>query len=237
LILCYYLAMKINYKTAIPAAALIVVLLLTGGFLLYKNQNTANKNPQQAGQDEVKKVVEEVRKLMDLPNETPTLATVIDITKLKDQPFFQKAKNGDKVLIYTVAQKAILYDPTAKRVREVGPVNVGSPSAQPQAISPASRGEQSGPKIALLNGTKTSGLASKVEEELKSKVPGLNVVSKDNAKKESYEKTVVIVLNQPFLDSARNLASLLNATLAGLPEGEEKPKDGDILIILGKDRT
>ena len=76
-----------------------------------------------------------------------------------------------------------------------------------------------------------------MEEELKSKVPGLNVVSKDNAKKDSFEKTVVIVLNQLFLDSARNLASLLNATLGNLPEGEEKPKDGDILIILGKDRT
>lgn len=227
--------MQINYKVAIPAAALVVVLLLTGGFLLYQKQKTVSKNPQQAGQDEVKKVVEEVGKLMDLPaGEVPTLATVVDITKLKNQPFFQKAKNGDKVLIYTVAQKAILYDPVAKRIKEIGPVNVGSPSAQPQVASPALRSE---PRIALLNGTKTPGLASKVEEDLKSKVPGLNVVSKDNAKKESYEKTVVIVLNQVYLDSARNLANLLNATLASLPEGEEKPKDADILIILGKDRT
>lgn len=222
--------MKINnYKVVIPAVALIVVLLLTGGFLLYQNQKTGSKNPQQAGQDEVKKVVEEVGKLIDLPaGEVPTLATVVDVSKLKDQPFFQKAKNGDKVLIYTNAQKAILYDPVAKKIKEVGPLNTGSPSAQLQAASVG---------IALLNGTKTSGLASKVEEELKSKVPGLNVVSKDNAKKDSYEKTVVVVLNQVYLDTARNLANLLNATLGSLPEGEEKPKEGDILIILGKDRT
>lgn len=228
--------MKINnYKVVIPAVALIVVLLLTGGFLLYQNQKTGSKNPQQAGQDEVKKVVEEVGKLIDLPaGEVPTLATVVDISKLKDQPFFQKAKNGDKVLIYTNAQKAILYDPVAKKIKEVGPLNTGSPSAQLQAASPASRGE---PGIALLNGTKTSGLASKVEEELKSKVPGLNIVSKDNAKKDSFEKTIVVVLNQVYLDTARNLANLLNATLGSLPEGEEKPKEGDILIILGKDRT
>lgn len=222
--------MKINnYKVVIPAVALIVVLLLTGGFLLYQNQKTGSKNPQQAGQDEVKKVVEEVGKLIDLPaGEVPTLATVVDVSKLKDQPFFQKAKNGDKVLIYTNAQKAILYDPVAKKVKEVGPVNTGSPSAQPQAASVG---------IVLLNGTKISGLASKVEEDLKSKVPGLNVVSKDNAKKDSYEKTVVVVLNQVYLDMARNLANLLNATLGSLPEGEDKPKDADILIILGKDRT
>lgn len=222
--------MKINnYKVVIPAVALIVVLLLTGGFLLYQNQKTGSKNPQQAGQDEVKKVVEEVGKLIDLPaGEVPTLATVVDVSKLKDQPFFQKAKNGDKVLIYTNAQKAILYDPVAKKIKEVGPLNTGSPSAQLQAASVG---------IALLNGTKTSGLASKVEEELKSKVPGLNVVSKDNAKKDSFEKTIVVVLNQVYLDTARNLANLLNATLGSLPEGEEKPKEGDILIILGKDRT
>lgn len=222
--------MKINnYKVVIPAVALIVVLLLTGGFLLYQNQKTGSKNPQQAGQDEVKKVVEEVGKLIDLPaGEVPTLATVVDVSKLKDQPFFQKAKNGDKVLIYTNAQKAILYDPVAKKIKEVGPLNTGSPSAQLQAASVG---------IALLNGTKTSGLASKVEEELKSKVPGLNIVSKDNAKKDTYEKTVVVVLNQAFLDQARNIAEVLKATMAGLPEGEEKPKEGDILIILGKDRT
>lgn len=222
--------MKINnYKVVVPAVALIVVLLLTGGFLLYQNQKTGSKNPQQVGQDEVKKVVEEVGKLIDLPaGEVPTLATVVDVSKLKDQPFFQKAKNGDKVLIYTNAQKAILYDPVAKKIKEVGPLNTGSPSAQLQAASVG---------IALLNGTKTSGLASKVEEELKSKVPGLNVVSKDNAKKDSFEKTIVVVLNQVYLDTARNLANLLNATLGSLPEGEEKPKEGDILIILGKDRT
>ncbi len=222
--------MSINYKIVAPAAVLVVVLALVGGFLLYQNQKTANKNTQQASQDEVKKVVEEVGKLIDLPpGEVPTLATVVDISKLKDQPFFQKAKNGDKVLIYSGAQKAILYDPVAKKVKEVGPVNVGSPSAQ--VASPAS------PGIALLNGTKTSGLASKVEEELKSKVSGLNVISKDNAKKDNYDKTVVVVLNQAYLEVARNLANLLNATLTGLPEGEEKPKEGDILIILGKDRT
>lgn len=221
---------NINYKLILPAAVLVVILALTGGFLLYQNQKNANKNTP-AGQDEVKKVVEEVGKLIDLPaGEVPTLATVVDISKLKDQPFFQKAKNGDKVLIYSNAQKAILYDPVAKKVKEVGPVNVGSPSAQ---IAPLATPL----KITILNGTQTVGLASKVEEELKNQVADLQVVFKDNAKKTSYEKTAVVLLNPALLDRARNLAELLKASLTGLPEGEEKPEEGDILIILGKDRT
>lgn len=224
-----------NYKLMVPVAVAAAVVLLVGGFLLYQGQKGA-KDPQQASQEEIKKLVAEVGKIMDLPTgEIPTLATVVDAGKLKDQPFFQKAKNGDKVLIYSGARKAILYDPTAKRVKEVGPVNVGSPSAQ--AEEPASQGEQGEPKIVLLNGTKTVGLASKVEEELKGQIASLNIISKDNAKKDSFEKTVVVVLNQVFLDSARNIAEVLKATMTGLPEGEDKPAEGDILIILGKDQT
>lgn len=212
----------------VPVAVAAAVVVLVGGFLLYQGQK-GSKDNQQASQDEVKRLVAEVGKIIDLPaGEVPTLATVVDVSKLKDQPFFQKAKNGDKVLIYSGAQKAILYDPVAKKVKEVGPVNIASPSAQQQVQSP---------KIALLNGTKTSGLASKVEEELRKQITPLDIIAKDNAKKDTYEKTVVVVLNQAFLDQARNVAEVLKATMTGLPEGEDKPKEGDILIILGKDRT
>lgn len=220
--------MNINYKLMVPVAVAAVVLALVGGFLLFQG-GKASKDPQQASQDEVKRLVAEVGKIIDLPaGEVPTLATVIDVSKLKDQPFFQKAKNGDKVLIYSGAQKAILYDPVAKKVKEVGPVNVASPSAQQQVAST---------KVVLLNGTKSAGLASKAEEELKKQIASLEIISKDNAKKDTYEKTVVVVLNQAFLDQARNVAEVLKATMTGLPEGEDKPIQGDIMVILGKDRT
>ncbi len=85
-------------------------------------------------QAEVDALVAEVGKLIDLPkDEKPTVATVTDIDKVKDQPFFKNAKNGDKVLIYTNANKAILYRPSEKRIIEVGAVNInqGSPSPSP----------------------------------------------------------------------------------------------------------
>ena len=51
------------------------------------------------------------------------MATVSDPEKLKDQPFFAKAQKGDKVLIYSNSQKAILYSPTEDKIVEVAPIN------------------------------------------------------------------------------------------------------------------
>lgn len=74
---------------------------------------------------EVENLVAEVGKIIALPQgEVPTIATVTDLEKVKDQAFFANAQNGDKVLIYTNARKAILYRPSEKRIIEVGIVNV-----------------------------------------------------------------------------------------------------------------
>lgn len=209
--------------------SLIVVGLVGAVFLNYRAQQVKAdpQNQQKAVQEEVKKIVAEVGKLMDLPiGEDPTVATVTDITKLKDQPFFAKAKNGDKVLIYTNAKKAILYDPTAKKVIDVAPINIGTSSAQPVSA-----------KIALRNGTATVGLTTKIEGELKKSMPSLNVVSKENAKVSDYEKTIVVLINGSFKDVADSLAKAFNTSLGALPAGEVKPNDTDILVILGKDAS
>lgn len=120
------------------AGGIIVVLVLGGGGVYFYNQSQKSAaNSPQAAQAEVKRLVAEVGKLIELPTgEDPTVATVTDITKLKDQPFFAKAKNGDKVLIYTNARKAILYDPQAKKVIDIAPINIGSQSAQTSSPTP-----------------------------------------------------------------------------------------------------
>lgn len=222
----------LHSKYLIPAAVVIVVLILgAGGYIYYQNQSSQVaklNNPQASATEEVKKIVAEVGKLIDLPTgEDPTIATVTDITKLKDQPFFAKAKNGDKVLIYTNAKKAILYDPVLKKVLDVAPINIGTSSAQPQQA-----------KIGLRNGTNTVGLTTKIEAEIKSSQPRANIVSKDNAATSTYDKTVIVILNNAFKDEADSLAALLKGSSAStLPAGEVKPSNTDILIILGKDRT
>ncbi|MDO8560360.1 MAG: hypothetical protein Q7S23_05015 [bacterium] len=88
------------------------------------------QNPGKAAREETVSLLQRVGKLIVLPEgEEPTVATVNDPERLKVQPFFAKAKQGDKVLIYTNAKKAILYDPVANIIVEVAPVSFGQQGA------------------------------------------------------------------------------------------------------------
>ncbi|PIR80160.1 MAG: hypothetical protein COU25_01495, partial [Candidatus Levybacteria bacterium CG10_big_fil_rev_8_21_14_0_10_35_13] len=61
----------------------------------------------------------------------PTIATITDKSQLSTQPFFNNAVDGDKVLVYANAKKAILYRPSTDKIIEVAPVNITSPSVSP----------------------------------------------------------------------------------------------------------
>lgn len=90
---------------------------------LGQTSSAAQSAQEQA--EEVQDLVKAVGKLIVLPEgEEPTVASVTDPEKLKDQPFFQNAKAGDKVLIYTKARKAYLYDPQKNKLIEVAPLTV-----------------------------------------------------------------------------------------------------------------
>jgi hypothetical protein len=75
--------------------------------------------------EDTKKLLTELGKLMQLPDEEPTIATVTDKAKLKDQPFFNKAENNDTVFIFTQAKRAILYRSSVNKIIDVAPINVG----------------------------------------------------------------------------------------------------------------
>lgn len=105
--------------------ALAVLLVLTGGGLAY--YMLGGPNSKVAAEAELNDVIAKVGRLMVLPEgETPTLATVADPEKLKDQKFFTNAQTGDQVLIYATSQKAILYSPKLNKIVEVAPVNLGT---------------------------------------------------------------------------------------------------------------
>lgn len=111
---------------------LIISLGLTGvSYNMYqKSQQELAKvksNPQSIAQGEAKAIVAKVGVLVSLPEgENPTIATIADKSKLKSQPFFAKAENGDKLLIYTQAKKAYLYSSKMNKVLEIAPVNIGN---------------------------------------------------------------------------------------------------------------
>ena len=181
---------------------------------------------------EVDVLLAQVKKLIALPDEVPTVATVSDIEKLADQPFFVNAQNGDKVLIFTNAKKAILYRPSAGLIIDVAPITIGQ-SATP---SGQAAGVQTQPvTVVLRNGTSVAGLTTRYEEELKQKAPQLVVVDRENAKKQSYTKTLLVDAKGTNATEASELAQTLGLSVAAIPAGEATPA-ADFLIILGSDK-
>ncbi len=77
------------------------------------------ETPKDVAQAEIDSITEKVALLMDIPSEVPTIASISDASKLRGQAFFAKAQNGDKVLIFNAAQKAVLYRPATNKIIEV----------------------------------------------------------------------------------------------------------------------
>ncbi len=222
--------MKLSSNNSLRILSIIIVVIaVVAGYFYFQYQKTQKllQNPTLAAQEEVKALVTKVATLMELPkDEQPTVATISDKSKLKDQPFFINAENGDKVLIYTNAKKAIIYRPSTNKIIEVGPVNIG-----PAAVSPT---PSSLVKVALYNGTNVVGLTSTIEKDLTSKMDNVSVVKKDNAAANNYTKTLVIDLSGKQAENAKKIAQILNGDVGQLPKGETVPSSTDILVILGK---
>jgi len=257
----------IFFSGPVPLAPILGIILITVSVvaLVVKNNPRilglgSEGSPQQAGtvasEEEVKVLIEKVGRLVLLPDsETPTVATVTDIAQIRNQPFFQNAQNGDKVLVYTQAKKAYLYRPTIDRLIDTAPVNLGTqsavvagstaPSGAPQAhtptpaltLTPAPTGVTvSNPKVILYNGTQTTGLTRRYETELKAKVPGATVVDRDVAKKKDYTKTLIIDLSGTKKAAAQSLAQTLGIAVSDMPAGETASGSAEFLIIVGADK-
>jgi hypothetical protein len=129
---------SINFMKVIPYLFFVVLGIGIGIFVAQQKPEWFGLGKGTAAvQAEVDALVLKVGKLIALPtDESPTVATVTDASKVKDQPFFKNAKNEDKVLIYQKTAKAILYRPSENRIIEVGAVNINnqpiqSPSPEP----------------------------------------------------------------------------------------------------------
>lgn len=235
---------------AIAGGILLLLLAASPAYYFYaKYQETKkllSRNPLIL-ENEDKGLIEKIGKLIDLPpDESPTIATVTDVEKIKNQPFFSKAKNGDKVLIYNNAKKAILFDPIANKIIEVGPLVVPSVSPVLDSLSPAPQatraasGETEGVSdssisVVLYNGTSTPGVTNTVEKTLREGMPAVEIADKDTAQKKDYAKTMVIDITGTKKDEAEQVAKVLEAEISSLPAGETKP-ESDILVIVGSDK-
>jgi len=209
--------------------ALIVLASLGAAYYFYQRYQTAQNllnDPTAASQLEVDSITKELAKFMDLPSdEQPTIATVLDREKLQDQPFFAKAENGDKVIIYTKSGKAILYRPSSKRIIDLAPINLGE--------------SQGAVNIAVYNGSNASGLAKAFSETITAQASNVTVLAEATAVKK-YEGSLVIDLTGEKKELAEQMAQFIGGQVASLPDGESAPAisgdaTADLLIIVGQD--
>ena len=119
----------------------IILILGAIGFLIYRKNIEKNEfktvlDPKKAEQV-AKDLVEIVGKIYILPNELPTIATVTDINTLPDNTFFKNAKLGDKILVFPVTHKAIIYRPGINKIVDVADITLETELKQPEVASVA----------------------------------------------------------------------------------------------------
>lgn len=127
----------------IPAAfALLVVLVLVlnhqrtqANFLV---EDLAGRIMKLTGGDTAEsrakaaEVLEKVRALIEIPADSnPTVATIVDVEKLRAQnAFYAKAKNGDHLVLTT--KRAILYRESTNKIIDVAPVQIQQKADAPK---------------------------------------------------------------------------------------------------------
>lgn len=217
-------------KQGIVATLLIIVFVgaIGVGAYYYKSYQKLLKNPDIITTQEVSWLQQSVGKLMTLPNETPSTATVLDKEKLKEQAFFANAENGDKILIYSTAKKAILYRPSTNKIIEVMPIALDNTQSSAAGATTANI------NVALLNGTNTDGLTSTAEVNIKNKIANVTVVSKTKAAKATYTSTVVADISGTKAEQAKAIADAVGGTVGTLPAGETAPAGADIVVVVAK---
>lgn len=224
-----------NKRTVIIIASAIALVVALGGYALsyyfYHQNKILKQNPNQILQEQAVKVTNQVSKLMQLPDdESPSVVTVDDKSKVIDQPFFKNAENGDVLLVYSKNLQAILYRPSANKIIQVGPVYNDNTVEQAQAQTVDSQVPLT---IAIYNGSGVIGATHSPLNQIKEKMP-VNVVSQTNASSTEYQRTLVVDVSGTHTDEVAQIAELLNATVSVLPPGETKPL-ADILVIVGRD--
>lgn len=121
----------------------LVLALIPSYYFYTKYQDAQNKlnNPDIVAKAEIQSVTDKLSKLMVLPkDEQPTVATVTDKAKLKEQPFFARAENGDKVILYINAKKAILFREKDNKIIDVAPINITQQATPSGAIDAVEEG-------------------------------------------------------------------------------------------------
>ncbi len=221
-------------KIGLIVIGLVVILAASGGIYTFARYRSIQ---QEKSSNDVGSLVARVGKLIQLPQgETPTVATVSDVEKLRQQQFFVNAKNGDRLLIYSGAKKAFLYDPIANIIIDVAPVNFDLTAQVASSAASIPTPTPGVVKISILNGTRVNGLTRTVENKLLGKVGQFSLSGRANTQG-VYAETLVVDVSGNLSERASEIAKVLGGNVGLLPPTEQAPVGTEILIIAGEDQA
>lgn len=117
---------KITTKKSLVIISVVVAVFgVYGSFHFYNKYKSLNMDAALQAKQESDRLISVLGNLMELPkDETPTIATISDKDKLKDQIFFAQAQNGDILFAYTTSMKAILYRPSSNKIINVASITI-----------------------------------------------------------------------------------------------------------------
>jgi hypothetical protein len=97
---------------------LVLIFVVLSGFMYIQYHDAKQKLQTNDVAKTNQQTLAKLEKVIVLPaGQTPTFATVKDVTALKKQSnFFNGAQNGDKLIVYTKENKALLYRPSTNRI-------------------------------------------------------------------------------------------------------------------------
>jgi type II secretory pathway pseudopilin PulG len=113
----------------IIVVVVVAIAVAAAAFFVWQKSNDTQvdkiKNKQANAKETTSRIIGKVRTHYKLPSdEEPTVAEIQDKAKLKEQPFFDDAQQGDYLLVYRLEGLALIYREQEDILITVGSINL-----------------------------------------------------------------------------------------------------------------
>jgi len=120
-------------KKILSILILIVIVLLAVAVFKKFYDPKGDDKANQLSDKQITSLVKKVSKLIDVPEEKPIVATIIKAEELiAEQKFYVGSKDGDYLIVFPTAKKALIYREKENRLINVGPIIVDQQATSTQ---------------------------------------------------------------------------------------------------------
>lgn len=197
-------------KKVLLAVWIVLTLGLVGatGYLFMQNRDL-DRQLTETTEEKNERLVKEINKVYDLPDETPVVAIVTNKDEfIAEYPVFENAESGDYLLFFRKARLNVLYRQDEKRVVKTAQVAV-----------PIS--------IEIFGSEKATAAAAKQLEDLQGSITVENVL------KSGISQSLIYDVDQDQSSETSQLADILSIdTATTLPDTISPAESTEIVIIL-----